>query len=576
MDAPTGTPAIEPVREPAEARTRVRLCGELELELPPRGVVQDLRGRQARLVVAYLVTHRGRAVSRGELIELLWPERAPKDPQADLRPVLSGVRRALGADVLEGRDPLRLVLREPVSVDTERAVAAVDAARAAARQGDWPVAREHALVALDLLASRFLSGDEADWIDRRRREFEELQLEALEWTARGAFAVGDTELGAARQAARELIARAPFRESGHRFLMESLAAEGNVAEALRVYDDLRVRLRDELGTAPASELQALHQRLLSNDPPARTAPGGSQPALPSVLRRSAERGAFVGREAQLARLEELWEATIQGHPEPVMVVGEPGIGKTRLAAHFAAGIHSARATVLYGRCDEDALGAYQPFVEALGQWASDLAPDVLSTYGVAAGAELAALVPELGRALGDLPTSPRADPELERYRLLDGVRELIWAIAADAPVLIVLDDLHWADQGTLRMLRYVLRASSPGPIMVLGTHRDADLQSGHPLVAMLDDLRREHVHVRLELGGLDEREVAALVESQPGQPPGDDVVRTIHDETAGNPFFIEAVVQHLAERGAQHRGSRCKQHPPNGTIYRCCSVGPIG
>lgn len=547
MDTRTGTLDGEHEREPAEVRTRIRLCGQLEVELEGRGVAGDLRGRQARLVVAYLVTRRQRPVARSELITLLWPDRAPKDPQGDLRPVLSGVRRALGPGVLQGREHLRLDLPEPAWVDTELAAAAVENARVAAGRNDWRAAREHALTALELLQSSFLSGDEAEWLDSRRRELEELQLESLEWTARGALAAGGTENGAAQRAARELIARAPFRETGHRLLMELLAAGGDVAEALRVYDRLRVRLRDELGTAPAPELQALHQRLLRGEleTPADRPP---QAPMPASLRRSASRGTFVGREAHLERLEELWEATVQGRPEPVLLAGEPGIGKTRLAAEFAAVIHARGATVLYGHCDEDALGRYQPFVEALGEWVSATAPEVLSARAGALAPELAALVPELARRLRDVRAPQRADPELERYRLLDAVRELVGMIAGAAPLLLVLDDLHWADQGTLRMLRYLLRAPGSMPVMILATYREAEPGPAHALATMLDDLRREQRHARLRLDGLDEREAAALVESRAGQPPAGELLRAIHEETSGNPFFIEAVVQDLTER----------------------------
>ena len=354
--------------------TRVRLCGPLQVDLEGRSVAGELRGAQARHLLSYLLAHRERAVGRGELIAMLWPERPPKDPQTDLRPILSRVRAALGAGAVEGKDELRLVLPAPVWVDAEAAAAAVQEARDAARTGHWQRVRKEAEAALDLLRPGFLPGYEADWIDARRRVLEDTELEALEWAARSALALGGTELGAAQRAARELVSRSPYRETGYGLLMEAFGTSGNVAEALRAYEELRCLLSDELGTIPAPELQALHQRLLTGEVSPGAAPRREQPPLPGVLARSAERGAFVGRERQLEVLRGLSQAACEGRPRTVLLTGEPGIGKTRVAAEFARDVHADGATVLYGRCDEDALGGYQPFVEALGAWAAACPP----------------------------------------------------------------------------------------------------------------------------------------------------------------------------------------------------------
>ena len=196
-------------------------------------------------------------------------------------------------------------------------------------------------------------------------------------SARGALAGG--ELGAAERAARELVARSPYRESGHRFLMEALAAGGNAAEALRVYEDLRVLLRDELGATPAAEIVALHGRLLAGEGardrvplPATLAPRRGRVRRP----RGRARGAARRRGARPA-----------GPRRFVMLSGEPGIGKTRLTAELARAAH-AEGTVLYGSCPQEALLSYQPFVEAL----RPLRPQRRQPR---ARRELAQLIPEL-------------------------------------------------------------------------------------------------------------------------------------------------------------------------------------
>ena len=524
----------------------VRLCGALEVEVNGRALVAGLRGPQARLVLAYLIAGRSRPISRSELIVVLWPERHPRDPHATLRPILSGLRQSLGAEVLVGKEQVRLVLPEPVWVDTEEALAAVVAARAAAGAGDWKGSCEASSAALELLRGGFLPGYEGEWIESRRRELETVEFEALEWAARSGLALGGTSLGGALQAAGELIARSPYRESGHHLLMEALAASGNVAEGLRVYDDLRCRLRDELGTMPARELQLLHARLLGAEPSGATGTPGQLP-LPASLARAGDRGAFVGRELELERLRAVWRATGEGKPAVALLAGEPGIGKTRLAAEFARGAHADGAIVLYGRCDEEALSGYQPFVEALSAWASGCSPDELRSCASACAAELASLLPELGRRLPGLQAPARAAPEFERYRLLDAVRELLGAIAVAEPVLLVLDDLHWADLPTLLMLRHLSRAPEGTRVLVLGTYRDVELGRAHPLAAVADDLRREHSSERVSLGGLAEHETVALIDSRAGEQVSGELARAIHGETDGNPFFVEELLRHLAE-----------------------------
>ena len=251
--------------EPA-VRTRVRLCGPLMVEIDGRDTMAAVPAGQARSLLAYLLTRPDRCAERAALIEVVWPSEVPKDPQAHLRVILTRLRRALAPATLEGRPQLRLALPEPVWVDVAAATQAIEAARSDAASAAWGGALAHARAALELLRPGLLPGQEGDWAQDERREHEALELEALEWTARGGLALGGAELAGAQRAARELVSRSAFRETGQRLLMETLAATGNVAEALQVYDELRCLLRDELGVAPAAELQALHQRLLTGEP----------------------------------------------------------------------------------------------------------------------------------------------------------------------------------------------------------------------------------------------------------------------------------------------------------------------
>lgn len=245
-----------------EPRTKIRLCGSLTLEIDGHNLADRVPTGQIRELLGYLLANRERPIERSELVEVLWPKRPPKDPYADLRPLLSRLRRALGSERLQGKEQLWVVLPDPITVDVEEAAQAVDQARQAARRSDWEDVRGWSRRTIDLLKPGFLPSREGEWIEGQRREFEELQLEALEWVARSGIALGGTELWSAERAGREIVTRSPYRETGYRYLIEALAASGNVAEALRVYERVRRLLRDDLGVAPAADLQSLHHRLL--------------------------------------------------------------------------------------------------------------------------------------------------------------------------------------------------------------------------------------------------------------------------------------------------------------------------
>ncbi|OGO53269.1 MAG: hypothetical protein A2148_09075 [Chloroflexi bacterium RBG_16_68_14] len=274
--------------------------------------------------------------------------------------------------------------------------------------------------------------------------------------------------------------------------------------------------------------------------------------LPPLL-AGGERTAFVGRERELQTLLECWGQAQTGQRRLVLLAGEPGIGKTRLAAEFAVGAHTDGATVLYGRADEEALIPCQPFVEALVHNTAAYPADELRARLGTSGAKLATLVSELAEASAGLRREARpegsAGPEGERYRFFEAVSSLLTEASRVGPLVLVLDDLHWADKPTLLLLRYILRRPEPSPLLILGTYRDTELARTHPLSETLADLRRDRAFERISLKGLDEAEVSALIGAWGGQPPSA-FVRAVYEQTEGNPFFIEELLRHLAEIGA--------------------------
>jgi class 3 adenylate cyclase/tetratricopeptide (TPR) repeat protein len=261
---------------------------------------------------------------------------------------------------------------------------------------------------------------------------------------------------------------------------------------------------------------------------------------------------FVGRDDELEQLSQLWKEASAGERRVAVLAGEPGVGKTRLAAEVAMRAHDQGGTVLAGRCDEDLGVPYQPLVEALRHFVDHTPPTQLASRLGRWGGELNRLVPELGER-ADLPAPLRSDPETERYRLFDAAAGWLAAAAPDEGMVLVLDDLQWAAKPTLLLLRHILRSSEVRRLLVVGTYRDTELTHDHPLVDLLADLRRDGTTLRLSLSGLDDRGVVAFVERAAGQALDDDglaLAKAIHEETEGNPFFVREVLRHLAETNA--------------------------
>jgi DNA-binding SARP family transcriptional activator len=245
-----------------KAPTRIQLCGRLAVELAGRELTAALPGGQARVLFTFLVVNRARPARREELLDALWPWRRPAAADASLSALLSRLRAVLGSGVLTGRDEIRLCLPPAAWIDLEAAEEAVHRAEAAVAQGDWARGWGPSLIALFTARRGFLPGEDLPWVDERRRRLEEIRCSALECYAAVALGVGGSELPPGERVARELVAAEPFRERGHALLMEILVARGNAAEALRIYETLRERLRDELGANPTPELRALQERVL--------------------------------------------------------------------------------------------------------------------------------------------------------------------------------------------------------------------------------------------------------------------------------------------------------------------------
>jgi DNA-binding SARP family transcriptional activator len=245
-------------------KARIQLCGRFVVDIDGSRIEDTLPGRRGRVLFAYLVLNRGRQLPRDELLMAGWGEDAAAEARNALSVLLSKLRHGLGADHLRGRPEVELLLPPATFVDVEAALEGAHRAESCIAEGRWAQAWGPAGVAYHVATRPFLTGLDAPWIDPWRRRLEEVRLRGLECFAAAGLGLGGPALAQAEERARMLTELAPYRETGHRILMEALARRGNVAEALRAYERLRILLREELGIAPSPTVQAVHQRLLQS------------------------------------------------------------------------------------------------------------------------------------------------------------------------------------------------------------------------------------------------------------------------------------------------------------------------
>lgn len=520
----------------ARAGIEFRILGPLEV-LDRDGVV-TVGGTRQRALLAVLLLHANETLSADRLIDELWGEQPPPTAAKTVQVYISRLRRALGAaaritthehgyelqldpETLDARRFERLLGEGRAELAAGRpARAATTLADALALWRDTPLA--------DLAGERFAQ--------RESLRLEDLHVDAAELLAEAELALGQHAHLVERL--ERLVAEHPYRERFRAQLMLALYRCDRQAEALQAYRDVRRTLAEELGIEPGERLRELEHAILTQDPRLDLAPA----PVPETLA-----GAFVGREGELAELTAGLDAAAAGRGRVFLLAGEPGIGKSRLAEELSVRARTRGALVLVGRCWEaGGAPAYWPWVQSLRAYVRRAEPGALRAQLGPGATEVAQLLPELRTVLPDVPPAPAIETEGARFRLFDSVTAFLHAVSAAQPVVLVLDDLHAADEPSLLLLQFAARELGQSRLLIVGAYRDVDPTVSEALRDTLSALVREPLTRSLPLRGLTEDDVARFLEPA---APSPELAAAVYTETEGNPLFVGEVMRLLGKEG---------------------------
>jgi DNA-binding SARP family transcriptional activator len=517
------------------------------------GEIVPLRGAMQRRLLSLLVLHGNGVIDADRLADDLWSGAPPPTATTALQVHVARLRQSLepgrgfreASTTLVTRPSGYVLELARDDVDAFRFEDLVGRARAALGTGrlEEAVAFAEAAAALwrgpalpDLSDEPVARAAVARW-EELRAAAEEERMEAELALGRHAAVVGELEA---------LVRAQPLRERRTGQLMVALYRCGRQAEALRAFASLRAMLVEELGLEPGPELRTLEQSVLAQDLPAPATAAGPRGAAggPTGAGRVAP---FVGRDSEVARAVAALETALTGDSQVLLVSGEAGIGKTRLVEEVAARAGALGVSVWSGRCYEDAAApAYWPWVQVLRAARAELGPDsFLAGLGPEAAVVTQVLPEATAAALG--PSARVLGPEEARFRLFDAFASVLGRLAAAArPIMVVLDDLHWADGATLRLLRSLvpqLRIDRPR-LLFVGLYRDTEV--GTDLADALGDMAREQCVSWVRLRGLAAADVARLVDAAGAS---DGLGDLIHRKTDGNPLYVRELLRLLEAEG---------------------------
>jgi DNA-binding SARP family transcriptional activator/energy-coupling factor transporter ATP-binding protein EcfA2 len=509
---------------------QIRLLGPLQI-LCDGNAVKFRAPTKAAALLAYLIVHRAQASPRDATAFALWPDSEEVKARANLRRHI-----ALLQQILPPLDsPAILVEQRSIQWNPlfYPAVDVCEFERLSATEGN---AREAIALYKGDLASEIYE----DWLLPERGRLRSLQTVNLERLSQQFRLAGD--YSNAILTAKALLDHDPWREDTIRYLISLRYEAGDRAGALREYEQFANRLQKDLQVAPMPETIARYDAIIRNGPVSSN--NVASPATPVF---AVGNSPFVGRTGELAQLRDCWLRAMRGHGRFVFLTGEAGIGKSRLASEFGNLVESQGGRVVLGATTFAEKTPYQAIVQTLrGALPMINALDLEPIWLAAA----ATVLPELRHMYPALPALSTLEPDREQSRLFEGMWHCFAGLAQIRPLLVILEDLHWAGKATISFLNYMASRVEATPIVVLVTYRDTETETKHPLRVFRREVQREHRIINVPLGGLSVSEVERFIEGIPSLRFGEFSNRA-HRLSAGNPFFLGEIVRELTTTGAQ-------------------------
>jgi len=544
---------------------RIQLLGPFRLWRDEEEITSALHKiGKADTILKLLLSQWGQTFTTDQLVETLWgPELEDhkttlEKATANLHRRLSELRKLLEPSLKKSSESQYVLSTSKGYSFNPKSACRIDVDEFAHQQENARVLQtqkqfEPAIVAYEsallLLHGDYLAEDRyAEWAEHSRQKWQEFFLEALANLAECHARLGQYRRAIAR--CHQALRVQAHRESLYRQLMLYSYLSGDQAEALKIYEQCRDVLSNQLGVAPSLETKTLYEQILD-----RHLPGIDQIYTPLAMERhpipySLGRTPFVGRTKEISIAANRLQQAASGQGHALFVFGEAGIGKTRFVQELLALARPHQALILQGRCSDLVVKlAFEPIIQALRSSFSQISER--ATQGVAALwlAEIAKLVPEF-LTLKTLPTNPTLAPEQERHRLFEALTQLLLVLSHERLLVLCLDDLHWSDSATLDFLQYLAPRIAGAPIVLLGTYRHDELPRP-PLAPLRDETGRDIVDY-VQLARLTLLETQALLEHMGKVSPliAERLGRRLHQETEGNPFFLVAVLQELFEEGS--------------------------
>jgi len=522
----------------------VRLFGEFYIE-DDAGQAVKLTTRKSQLLLAYLLLYIGQPQSREKLIDLFWPESDVNKGKASVRQAIYALRKTLddknAAESHIITDQQNVLVREDEKFNVD-AVRFEQFIKEAQRQDEKIELLE---AACELYGGQLLQGCYDDWCFNLQEHYRGLYIQSLNQLIEHFREAGQYER--AIDWAEQSLSADPLQEEIHRSLMLLYLAARNRAAAIKQYHECERVLDSELGVPPLPETTQLYEEIQRRSASEQIENLAST-SFPSALEKLELGAPFVGRLRELGIFVQAWDEALNGRGGAVMISGEAGVGKSRLIDECALYSHQNGARIFRARAHEyESNLPYQPAAEAIRDGLTGISDKQIKALPKRVLEILSTLIPALSDITKIKSAAPLSAPEEERRRMQEALRQFFVEIAAEGPLLLLLDDLQWADESTLSWLHTLIRELDDQSLLIVGAYRVEEVGEEHPLSALIDHLQRDQLITQITLEPLNEAEIDEMLSAFFGNDVDSSVTAHILNVSNGIPFFIEELVKSLVE-----------------------------